>query len=93
MLQHLSYLGIKLTDNDIVLFFARYADSQNLSYSQFSDAFLPTDGYFCRLLISKRLTYSQQCSNLHTFSDPTIHMYLSLFESIISVERAAESIK
>jgi len=33
MLHHLAHLGIKLTDNDIVLFFARYADSQNLSYS------------------------------------------------------------
>lgn len=30
---------------------------------------------------------------MHTFSDPTIHMYISLFESIINVERMAESIR
>jgi len=93
MLNNLDNLGIRLSENDVVLFFARYATTNNLTYSQFSDAFLPSDGYYCRLLISKRLTYSQQCSNLHTFSDPTIHLYLSLFECLISVERAAESIK
>lgn len=43
MKHHLAHLGIQLSENDLVLFFTRYADSHNLSYSQFSDAFLPTD--------------------------------------------------
>ena len=33
MLHHLGELGIRLNENDVALFFARYADTNNLSYS------------------------------------------------------------
>jgi hypothetical protein len=33
MLHQLAHMGIDLSENDIILFYARYAESNSLSYS------------------------------------------------------------
>jgi Ca2+-binding EF-hand superfamily protein len=60
MRKELHMLGLDLKEDDLQLIFARYAEEDYcMTYSNFSDAFLPTDEYYSRLLIAKRLTYSQ----------------------------------
>lgn len=57
--RQLAVLNLDLKEDDLALIFARYGEQDNqMTYSNFSDAFLPCDEYYCRLLIGKRLTYS-----------------------------------
>lgn len=57
--RQLAVLNLDLREDDLSLLFARYANSDcSFTYSNFSDAFLPCDEYYCRILISKRLTYN-----------------------------------
>lgn len=76
------------------MIYARYGDTDSVfSYSNFSDALLPCDEYYCRLLIGKRLTYSQGCQNNNFFESETRLMYVNLWDSMIRVENMAESIR
>ncbi len=54
-------LKICFTDNDLELLFSQYSvDGSVLTYSNFSDAFLPKDQHYLKQLIAKRLIYSQK---------------------------------
>lgn len=56
--QQLAVLGLRLESEDLTLVFHRYADTDtSMCYTTFTDAFLPCDEYYCRLLIGKRLSY------------------------------------
>lgn len=62
--RQLAVLGLDLQEEDLVLIFNRYGETDTMiSYSNFTDSFLPGDEYYCRLLIGKRLTYAQSCNS------------------------------
>jgi hypothetical protein len=64
-----------------------------MSYSNFTDAFLPADEYYCRLLIGKRLSYAQSCNSHNYFECETRQMFVAVWEAMLKVENAAESIR
>lgn len=62
--RQIAVLGLDLQSDDLVLLFHRFADSDtSLTYSNFTDAFLPCDEYYSRLMIGKRLTYAQSVNS------------------------------
>lgn len=92
--RQLAVLNLDMKEDDLVLFFNRYAETDNaFTYSNFSDAFLPCDEYYCRLLIGKRLQYNQSCQGTSYFECETRQMYVNLWDSIIRIENMAESIR
>jgi hypothetical protein len=52
-------LGFRPNINEIHLLFLRYNkdDDNKLKYSEFSEAFMPYDQHFARLLGNKKLSY------------------------------------
>ncbi len=76
--------------DDIKLIFSRYADT-NLTYSNFTDMLLPSDEYYCRILIGKRLTYNVQSINY--FEHETRLAFAAFWEAVARSESKAESIK
>lgn len=102
-------LGVELSDHELRLLFARYADRPDLlTYSNFSDAFLPCDEHYCRQLIGKRLTFkdtthekreggqeqnAQWLTDLTCFDSETSHLFASVWQAIARLENATESIR
>jgi len=54
-------LGLRPNVEEMYLFFGRYNRDKDgmLKYSEFTDAFMPVDQHYARILGTKRLQYSQ----------------------------------
>ena len=107
--EQLHSLGVELSDHELRLLFARYAENPDLlTYSKFSDIFLPCDEFYCRQLIGKRLTFkdttqgkkegcevhsAQWLADLSCFDSETLDLFASVWHALVKLERATESIR
>lgn len=106
--EQLRSLGVELSEHELRLLFARYAESPDLlTYSEFSDIFLPCDEFYCRQLIGKRLTFkdttqgkkeglahsSQWLADLSCFDLETMDLFASVWHALVKLENATESIR
>lgn len=87
-------LGFRLNMDEIHLILERYSRGQDthLKYSEFSEAFMPMDQHFARLLGNKRLSYVHQV-NRNPFDQVTLNKYMDVWELMIQNEKEVENIR
>lgn len=71
--------------------FTRSSDT-HLKYSEFSEAFMPLDQHFARLLGTKKLSYMSRPGR-SPFEIGTLDRYIQVWEVMIENEKAAEGIR
>jgi hypothetical protein len=67
-------------------------DDGELRYSEFSDAFMPQDMQFARLLGTKKLSYLSRPGKC-PFLIQTLNIYVMLWETLIHNEKQIEGIR
>ena len=87
-------LGLSVTPDDLQDLFTKFNTERDdrLKFSEFSDAFMPKDDHYARILGAKRLAYVARAGRC-PFEINTLNKYLMAWEMMISNERTARTIR
>lgn len=94
MREGLLNLGFRPSIDEVHLVFQRYNrdDDGRLKYSEFSEAFIPYDQHFARLLGTKRLAYMSRPGKCN-FDINTLNKYLLVWQVIFDNEKIIENMR
>lgn len=94
MRESLSELGLRCNIDEVHLVFEKFNTLGDgmLKYSEFSEAMMPQDQHYARLLGTKKLQFITK-SGRCPFEQGTLQKYLLMWDMIIQNEKAADSVR
>jgi len=90
----LNELGLKCNIDEVHLVFEKLNNLGDgmLKYSEFSEALVPMEQHYARLLGTKKLQFISK-NNKCPFDSHTLTRYLQMWDLIIQNEKAAETVR